>query len=80
MKLEQSQIAKLENFLEKFKSQTYPEPSSPLHTQITHQMFAKFLCHPMLKYWISDAVKEWLCNYLKVEALTRSALPSTVKM
>jgi len=43
MKLEQSQIAKLENFLEKVKSQTYPEPSSPLHTQITHQMFAKFM-------------------------------------
>jgi len=40
MKLEQSQIAKLENFLEKVKSETYPEPSFPLHTQITHQMFA----------------------------------------
>jgi len=43
MKLEQSQIAKLENFLEKIKSQTYPEPISSHHRKITHKMFAQFL-------------------------------------
>lgn len=43
MKLERSQIEKLENFLEKIKSETYPEPSSPIHTKITRQMFAKFM-------------------------------------
>lgn len=43
MKLEQSQVAKLENFLGKIKSQTYPEPTSPHHSNITRQMFDRCL-------------------------------------
>ncbi|MGK7922007.1 MAG: FkbM family methyltransferase [Trichodesmium sp.] len=39
MKLNQSQIQKIENFLEKIKNDTYPEPQTTLHSQITQQMF-----------------------------------------
>ncbi|WP_287524458.1 bifunctional 2-polyprenyl-6-hydroxyphenol methylase/3-demethylubiquinol 3-O-methyltransferase UbiG [Okeania sp. SIO2C2] len=39
MKLNSSQIKKIENFLEKIKDDTYPEPPTKLHNQITEQMF-----------------------------------------
>jgi len=39
MKLNQSQIKKLEQFLERIKNDTYPEPPTLLHSQITQQMF-----------------------------------------
>ncbi|MGB3507840.1 MAG: class I SAM-dependent methyltransferase [Microcoleaceae cyanobacterium] len=39
MKLNQSQIKKIENFLEKIQNDTYPEPQTTLHHQITQQMF-----------------------------------------
>ena len=39
MKLDKLQIQKLEQFLEKIKNDTYPEPPTLLHSQITQQMF-----------------------------------------
>ncbi len=39
MKLEPWQIQKLEQFLERIKKDTYPEPPTQLHSQITQQMF-----------------------------------------
>ena len=39
MKLDQSQIKKIEQFLERIKNDTYPEPPTRLHSQITQQMF-----------------------------------------
>ena len=39
MKLDKLQIKKLEQFLEIIKNDTYPEPPSLLHSQITQQMF-----------------------------------------
>lgn len=38
MKLKQSDIAKLERFIEKLKDDVYPEPPSGLHTDITARM------------------------------------------
>ncbi len=42
MKLKPSDINKLEKFLEKIKSDTYPELPSDLHTNISIQMFDFF--------------------------------------
>ncbi|MEB3343708.1 FkbM family methyltransferase [Okeania sp.] len=39
MKLERTQIQKLELFLERIKNDTYPEPPTKLHSQVTQQMF-----------------------------------------
>lgn len=43
MKLRTTDIQKLENFLKKIKLDTYPEPISALHTNITRQMFKLFI-------------------------------------
>lgn len=45
MKLNQADIQKLENFLDRIKGETYPEPPSGAHTQITYQMFDHFNKH-----------------------------------
>jgi ubiquinone/menaquinone biosynthesis C-methylase UbiE len=42
MKLKTSDIEKLEQFLDKIKNDTYPEPPSDLHTSITQQMLGHF--------------------------------------
>ncbi|MEC4986452.1 MAG: class I SAM-dependent methyltransferase [Oscillatoria sp. PMC 1068.18] len=53
MKLRYSDIKKLENFLEKIKSDTYPEPPTSLHTNITKKVidyfFNKFSLPPQAK-------------------------------
>lgn len=36
-------VKKLENFLQKIKGETYPEPPSPLHSTISHDMLTKCL-------------------------------------
>ncbi len=41
MQLKPIDIQKLENFLAKIAQQTYPEPPTPLHSQITRQMWEK---------------------------------------
>jgi SAM-dependent methyltransferase len=43
MKLREKDIKKLENFFEKIKNDTYPEPPSGLHTSLTRDMFSQFL-------------------------------------
>ena len=43
MKLKPADIEKLERFFDRIKEDTYPEPPSSLHTQITQRMFGEFL-------------------------------------
>lgn len=43
MKLKNTDINKLESFLAKIKTETYPEPDSELHTNITNKMFISFI-------------------------------------
>lgn len=43
MKLNHSEIKKLEKFFEKLKTETYPEPGSELHSEITNQMLKSFI-------------------------------------
>lgn len=50
MKLKTSDIEKLEQFLEKIKGETYPEPPSGLHTSITQRMLNEFFS----KYQLPD--------------------------
>src|SRR5438552_899822 len=41
MKLSPRDIERLESFLDRVQKDTYPEPPSPLHTQITEKMFGQ---------------------------------------
>lgn len=41
MKLKPIDIEKIENFLDRIAAQTYPEPPTPIHSQITKQMWER---------------------------------------
>jgi SAM-dependent methyltransferase len=43
MKLTQEQITKLERFLERIAAETYPEPPTTLHSDLTRQMIGRVL-------------------------------------
>jgi SAM-dependent methyltransferase len=43
MKLSPRDVERLEDFLERVKNETYPEPPSPLHSQITEKMLNQVL-------------------------------------
>src|SRR5437016_5515570 len=43
MKLSPRDIERLEGFLERVQNETYPEPPSPLHTQITEKMLKQVI-------------------------------------
>src|SRR6266498_5678239 len=48
MKLTHQDIQRLEQFLTRIAGETYPEPLSPMHSQITQQMWQQVkTLHPM---------------------------------
>ena len=66
VKLSAAQVTQLEQFLEKIKADTYPEPLSGQHIEITAKMmdhvFRTVRCRRARGYWIRGAGRGWRCS------------------